>query len=307
MIPRPRKATFSISDLLLICGLSACGSHHHLAHHARRFGGIAAADHFGDALGAHAFQHAAHRVQPADALGDGGLGVLTVRILVHGKVAVVADVVQPVEQLQVLYCVHRADHHVVIPQTVVVVEVHVEQLAAGPVNDDDGFGDVLIGGQCVAHVDRYPHVRQPYLLRYQQGAGGCAEVTVGARLFRLIFQRQSYVGPVRGALTQAVDQPAVFLLVVCLERVVITVLTIPDVDQVTAQVGSDVEHGPGVRDGPGAHLRVLGREGAAAVDGGSKMIRDDGDQFQVVVLQLATHFLHVARGDVPGPHHLDAS
>src|SRR5512133_574416 len=121
MVPRPRKATFSMSNLLLTGARSAGRSHHHLAHHTGGFGGVAAADHAGDALGAHTLQHATHRVQPANAFGDSSLGVLAVGILVHRKVAVIADAIQPVEQLQVLDRVHRADHHVIVPQAVVVV------------------------------------------------------------------------------------------------------------------------------------------------------------------------------------------
>ena len=110
-----------------------------------------------------------------------------------------------------------------------------------------------------------------------------------------------------GALPDPCHEPVAFLEVVGLERIVVPVLAVPDVDQWTTELGGDIHHGLRVGDGLRPDVRILRRERAGPVDLRGKMVGDDRDEVEVVILELRLTSLDVLRRDVPRADDLDAA
>ena len=193
----------------------------------------------------------------------------------------------------------RAHDHVVVPQTVVVVEVHVEKTVSVALQHGGRLGDVLPRNEGVTHINADPHVRQSGVQRHEQRVSHARLERVGAWFLWLVFQRVAQTGKPFGHFDQTLDHPLTLAQIVRLHGIIIPVLPEPEIDQTASHHLCQLTDHAGFFIGLTADGRTFRGEASSAPALLGEEIGNDGNTLQAMVGEKAFHHFDVVFGDVP--------
>jgi len=137
---------------------------------------------------------------------------------IEGQPALIAQPLEPISEFQILDQVHRADDHVVVPASIIIVQVHIIKFAVAR-EQRGGLGDIFPGGESMADIHQHPDPVQ--YLEKQEGFSSDGHKTMGARFLELVFHQHSHLAVILlGAGSQSVAEPFPDLDVVSLKGII---------------------------------------------------------------------------------------
>ena len=140
--------------------------------------------------------------------------------------------------------------------------------------------------------------------RQQVGVAGACHEGMGARLLGLVLQGEPDVRVGLGCPRDRLHHPAPLAAIVGLERIVVSVLARPEVDERAAQLARHLGGGHGLVERLRADAGVLGGERAPPPALLGEVVGDDRSAGQPILGELAPDLLHVFTRDVPGADQL---
>ena len=151
---------------------------------------------------------------------------------IQSEPAIVPQPFDPVDEFQVFHQVPRPQDHIVIPISVVVVQVKVIEFAVAG-QQGGSLRRILAGRNGMAHVQQHANFVEP--LKEQQHLGGGVHKTMGAGLVEFVFHQHAHLVMMTRAGRQTLAHPFPGFHIVGLEGIVESILAGPHVHIRAAQ------------------------------------------------------------------------
>ncbi len=170
----------------------------------------------------------------------------------------------------------------------------------------DRFGDVFSRHECVSRINRHPHVVQSGLLCEQEGVGRPGHEAEIPRFLRLVFEGKPNVRCSLRHLGDVLEKPSSFPDEIRLQRIVVSILPRPQVDNLAPERSSHLDAFKGVVERLLPDILILGGKRTASPALLGEVVGDDRDALQAMLVQHLSDLLDVLRGHIPCSHELDS-